>query len=233
MNLTDYYQEKNSKIFFSRQQASDFAKKIANDFNPIHDVDAKKFCVPGDLIFAVILQKYGLAQQMNFSFSGMVANDIFLDFPNYNAKPIQIKDEQDKEYLNFDISGDISHDQKLISTFIQAYVQFSGKAFPHLLVPLMQQENIMINPTRPLVIYESMSVQLDRLDIKNLQVELFQTGIDVQGKRGKVCLEFEILCHDKKIGCGKKNMILSGLRAFDEPIMNELIEEYQQRSLIV
>ena len=55
MFLQNYYSEENKKIHFSRQQASRFAKEIAGDFNPIHDPEAKRFCVPGDLLFALVM----------------------------------------------------------------------------------------------------------------------------------------------------------------------------------
>ena len=52
MFIKNFYQRANNKVSFTRQQASDFAKKVGDDFNPIHDVTAKRFCVPGDLLFA-------------------------------------------------------------------------------------------------------------------------------------------------------------------------------------
>ena len=71
MNMEKYYHLENSKLSFTRQQASDFAKLVAGDFNPIHDPESKRFCVPGDLLFAVIIRHYGLRQVMGFSFSGI------------------------------------------------------------------------------------------------------------------------------------------------------------------
>jgi len=61
MFLQKYYSGDDEKIHFSRQQASRFAKEVAGDFNPIHDQEAKRFCVPGDLLFALVLSKYGLS----------------------------------------------------------------------------------------------------------------------------------------------------------------------------
>ena len=60
MNLEKYYNLEGSKLSFTRQQASDFAKSVAGDFNSIHDVESKRFCVPGDLLFSVIIHHYGL-----------------------------------------------------------------------------------------------------------------------------------------------------------------------------
>ena len=58
MQLDEYYSDGNGHIAISREQASDFAKGVAGDFNPIHDVDAKRFCVPGDLLFSLALHTW-------------------------------------------------------------------------------------------------------------------------------------------------------------------------------
>ena len=71
MIIDQYFSEPNGRICFTREQGSNFAKQMANDFNPLHDADAKRFCIPGDLLFAIILAKYGINQHMQFIFSGM------------------------------------------------------------------------------------------------------------------------------------------------------------------
>ena len=58
MNIEKYYNLDGPKLSFTRRQGSDFAKTVAGDFNPLHDVDAKRFCIPGDLLFAVIIRHY-------------------------------------------------------------------------------------------------------------------------------------------------------------------------------
>lgn len=63
MFLTAYHSNQQHQFQFTRQQASHFAKLVAGDFNPIHDEDSKRFCVPGDLLFAVLLQKKALAKR--------------------------------------------------------------------------------------------------------------------------------------------------------------------------
>lgn len=50
MFLTPYFSTEDNQFQFTREQASHFAKKVAADFNPIHDEDNKRFCVPGDLL---------------------------------------------------------------------------------------------------------------------------------------------------------------------------------------
>ena len=72
MLLKDFYTLEGDLIRFSREQASRFAKEVAGDFNPIHDVDAKRFCVPGDLLFSVMHDRHGLSQHMKAAFVGMI-----------------------------------------------------------------------------------------------------------------------------------------------------------------
>ena len=80
MWLDDFFQQSGQEFSFTRAQASRFAKHIADDFNPIHDIDAKRFCVPGDLLFALTLAHSGLAQTMDFSFADMVQDGVNLRF---------------------------------------------------------------------------------------------------------------------------------------------------------
>ncbi len=224
--INQFFNEKTGLVSFSRQQASDFAKKIAGDFNPIHNPDAKRFCVPGDLLFAVVLAKYGLSQQMRFKFLGMVGDEIALKFPEKLADKLSISDEKGKAYLTVEASGDTNSEESLIDILTRRYVEFSGKTFPHILVPLMREHQVMINPKRPLVIYESMSIDMMRMDINDITLELTGSSLEVNGKRGDATLEFSLLASGEVVGKGKKTMVLSGLRAFDEDVMAQLVEEY-------
>lgn len=229
MNLQDYYLEQNNRISISRQQASDFAKKVAHDFNTIHDPEDKRFCVPGDLLFALVIHRYGLSQKMRFTFSGMVRDGVMLNFPATDGSSITIADDNGKVYLSIEQSGDTSHDEKLVHALINNYVTFSGQTFPHILVPLMAEKNVMINSQRPLIIYESMEIDLLRLDIGNADLELSDSSLEVNGKRGKVSLNFSIKDGDRIVGSGKKNMVLSGLRPYDQDQVQQLIQMYDNR----
>ena len=64
MFLNPYHSANNTKIIISAEQGSSFAKDISNDFNPIHDPGSKRFCVPGDLLFALVLGRYGISEKM-------------------------------------------------------------------------------------------------------------------------------------------------------------------------
>ena len=229
MNLEEYCSLEGSRLSFTREQASDFAKTVAGDFNSIHDVDSKRFCVPGDLLFSVIIHHYGLRQTMGFSFSGMVGDDVTLILPQVNAREISIYDENDKKYLDVSTDGAQSKRKQLIDSLTRNYVEFSGHTFPHVLVPLMQENNVMINTERPLVIYDHMRISLDTLDIDSVDLTLTEKLFRLYGKRGDVALNFDLVCDGETIGKGQKKMVLSGLREFEQGKIDELVREYNER----
>jgi hypothetical protein len=228
--LTAFFQRQTSgEIIFSRQNGSDFAKNIADDFNPLHDVDAKRFTVPGDLLFAVLLHNIGLYQHLELNFLAMVAEDKPLIFPV--AANTAIVDGDGKEYVSVVSSGAHKSFDNGVEKLISAYVAYSGMAFPHILVPLMQSINTMINPARPMVMYESMKIDLDTVELISPKLITNQdsTKISSNGKRGEVVLAFDIVDSGKTVGHGEKHMLLSGLRDYDDVEMNAVIENYEQR----
>ena len=225
--LDAFYQQNQNLISVSAEQASAFAKDIANDFNPIHNPDNKRFCVPGDLLFSLILGKYGLHQKMAFSFEGMVGKDVQLCFPEAIDSHFELVGDNEKHYLNVDVQGQINTDEEKIEAFIRSYVAFSGLNFMQVLVPLMSEHQVMINTARPLVIYESMSFELDSFDLTEPELFLAKSELEISGKRGDVKLHFDILCKGKKVGTGFKTLILSGLRPMDQEKMDILIAQYE------
>ncbi len=229
MRLEDYYDLEGTRIRFSRQQASDFAKAIAGDFNPIHNVDAKRFCVPGDLLFSVALQRYGLSHKMHVSFAGMVGDGVTLDFPHSDNASLSVCDSHGKACLNLKRSGPNTTDPAVVRGITQCYVQFSGQAFPHILVPLMSEHGLMVNPERPLIIYESMSIELDSLSFRSPRLELTDARLEILGKRGDTRLQFAVKSEDRVIGRGAKTMLLSGLRPFVPEEIETLVNDYMAR----
>lgn len=231
MFLTPYFKKEDNIVTIEPQQASDFAKQIAGDFNPIHDVTAKRFCVPGDLLFSLVLTEYGLSQQMSFNFSGMVGAGVELLFPPKNEldnlAQFDIKDDKDKTYLSVSRAGASQLNQTQIESFIRSYVAFSGLNFIHVLVPMMIENEVMINPARPLVIYESMSVNLHSFDFESVELSLVEQALVVEGKRGDVTLKFELHSGDKLVGTGEKTLVMSGLRPYEKIAMDEMVNRYE------
>jgi hypothetical protein len=226
MFLENYCRISDDKISFTRQQASDFAKQIADDFNPLHDIDAKRFCVPGDLLFALILERAGLHQEMSFTFSGMVTDATTLNIPTEITTSASIVDDKQKEYLQMSVAGGCTKNSQSIESLTRAYVEFSGHTFPHILVELMKECQVMINPTRPMVMYESMSIHLDNLDFQDITLRLSSTTLDIEGKRGNACLSFDLISQDVVIGHGKKYMLLSGLRDYCQATIDDIVAQY-------
>ncbi len=229
MFLDNYYSESEDGITFTRQQASAFAKSVAGDFNPLHDPDNKMFCVPGDLLFSVALAKLGLSKQMKFVFSGMVTDDISIDFHNINNGTVEVQDSAGRSYLSIFRSGESSQDETAITELAKRYVEFSGRTFPHILVPLMREQGSMINPDRPLVIYESMEIDLKDLNITQPELEITDTSLEVNGKKGRVRLEFCLKQGEKIIGSGIKYMSLRGLKPFIQEQIDRVVNDYMLR----
>ncbi|WP_108944526.1 DUF3581 domain-containing protein [Shewanella halifaxensis] len=229
MFLSNYFKKENQSVTITPAQASDFAKSIAQDFNPIHDEGAKRFCVPGDLLFALVLNQYGLSQKMTFNFAGMVGDGVQLQFPDDVAEDFDIRDSKDKCYLEVHRSGDVRHCDSQIESFIRKYVAFSGLNFMHILVPMMKQHQVMINPARPLVIYESMSFDLTTLDFIEVSLKLVKQDLQIEGKRGDVTLTFELLSGDTIVGTGVKTLVMSGLRPYEEESALQMCDAYESR----
>lgn len=225
MRLADFYQQNDDSILISRQQASRFAKEIANDYNPLHDVDAKMFCVPGDLLFSVALDRLGLSRRMRFTFSGMVSDEAVI-FPDTDAAKIDVTGASGKCYLTIERDGETTRDTQIIEHLVKDYVAFSGKTFPHILVPLMSTHGVMINPARPLAIYQLMEINLDRFDLKKPTLESAGSVFDVAGKKGMVRLDYHIKENGAQVGHGAKYMSLRGLQAFDDQAMAQLVDDY-------
>lgn len=229
MFLDEFCSASNNKITFTREQASNFAKQIADDFNPLHDVDAKRFCVPGDLLFSLVLSNSGLFSSMNFTFAGMVNDGIPLNFPKEIDKDASITDDKSKEYMHVNVNGDKTLCEKTTEALIRAYVEFSGHTFPHILVKLMKEKNVMINPSRPMVMYESMSISLNRLDFTSVKLVESTSTLMYEGKRGNACLAFDLISNGEIVGHGEKHMLLSGLREYCQDTIDEIVDKYNKK----
>jgi hypothetical protein len=229
MFLKEFYRLQDGNVRIDAEQASRFAKEVAHDFNPLHDIDAKRFCVPGDLLFALALEKYGLSQNMHFIFSGMVGHDVLLNFPDTDAERIDVKDNHGKTYLQVERSGNLSRDSGLIESFTRDYVAFSGQNFPYVLMPLLAQENVMFNLNRPLVIYESMTLSFDRLDFRQASVKMQEPKMEVNGKRASAFLHFQIKADGQKVGTGVKKLAISVASSYEPEPMQAFVDGYLTR----
>ena len=92
-----FYSVQDGRIVISAPQASYFAKEIAGDFNPIHDPDARRFCVPGDLLFTIVVSRFGISENMTFKFRNLLGAEVPLEFrESDNGEAINVVDEAGK-----------------------------------------------------------------------------------------------------------------------------------------
>ncbi|ORU93965.1 MAG: hypothetical protein A6F70_07100 [Cycloclasticus sp. symbiont of Bathymodiolus heckerae] len=226
MNLKQFYNIDQQQISVSREQASLFAKSVAGDFNPLHDINAKRFCVPGDLLFAVALTELGVSQSMRFDFESMVTEQSVVKLPEQLSAEFSLRDQNDKSMMTIHSSGSSSKDEKFISSLIEKYVQFSGRTFPEILIDLMQKNDVMINPARPLIIYKNMVIEIEQFAGGELLLEFSSASMEVNGKKGSVKLEFDLFVDGQKIGHGTKDMVVSGLRPFEQAAIDTIVSDY-------
>jgi hypothetical protein len=81
------------------------------------------------------------------------------------------------------------------------------------------------------VIYESMSIDLDRLDIEKPLLRSDYNKLEVSGKRGSVELAFHLEDDGEVVGHGKKHMLLMGLREYDKDAIEGAISSYNNSKL--
>ena len=230
MLLDPYHSACGDLCRVTAEQGSDFAKAIAGDFNPLHDAGNSRFCVPGDLLFALILTRQGLSRSMRLHFEGMAVADMALRIP-MQARPTFALTGGDKTLVRVERAGGLTRQRRLIEQLVRCYVSFSGRNFPHILVPLMEQHGVMINPERPLVIYEGMGFELTAVDypesaIPKLGLVLVDSSLEIDGKRAKAHLQFEWRLGIEAAGSGTKTLLLSGLRPLDPIALQGLVQRY-------
>ncbi|MGD8709582.1 MAG: DUF3581 family protein [Ectothiorhodospiraceae bacterium] len=229
MLIDDFHRTVDGTVCIDADQGSRFAKEIAGDYNPIHDTDAKRFCVPGDLLFALVLARYGLSGNMRFAFRGLVGANVPLRFPPAPDEYVEVADTGGKVYLTVDRHGPRTDNPAALDGFTRAYVAFSGRNFPQFLHPLMAEKGVMFNPDRPLVIYDSMSFTLETPNVDEPALELTGSSLDVAGKRADALLHFRITDCGRHVGTGSKKLVLSGLRPYDEDRMQRFIDDFNRR----
>ena len=233
MDVTDYCTFDEGTVRFDEARASAFAKGVAGDFNPIHDPGSKRFCVPGDLLFAVMLDRYGAFEGTAARFAGMLDAGVELALPPMAGGAAHVADARGREILSFFGEGRRFDDAGFVARLAREYVRFSGRTFPEILVPLMRDAEVMINPARPLVIYKDMALRVARESEGELELRPAGHELSVTGKKGVARLAFtlEDAASDERgsVGEGEKNLVLSGLRPWDAAAMDDVVAAYEAR----
>jgi len=226
MDLSKFYKMEGQYVSFTREQASLFAKSVAGDFNPLHNVETKRFCVPGDLLFAVALTELGVCQSMRFDFESMVTEQTRVMLPKELSGEFSLLDQNDKSMMTIHSSGEKNKNSHFVAALIEKYVQFSGRTFPEIIIDLLRENNVMINPARPLVIYKDMVVEIERFPDGELELDFSGAVMTVDGKKGTVKLEFDLFVDGQKIGHGTKDMVVSGLRPYEQSAIDTIVNDY-------
>ena len=86
----------------------------------------------------------------------------------------------------------------------------------------------MLNIARPMVIYASMSINLHSLDIRQPLLQHDFNHLEIHGKRAAVELSFNLVDAGEIVGRGKKHLLVSGLREYEESAMAPAIAQYNQ-----
>jgi hypothetical protein len=228
--LAPFFDQRDGRVNISAAQGSGFAKRIAGDHNPIHDVDAPRFCVPGDLLFALVVGHYGLSHRMTLAFKGMLRADTPLQFPPPQTRePFGITDDSGKAYVEVSHQGRLPVAEPGVWALVAGYVGWSGRTFPDLLQPLLARHGVMFNPSRPFVVYDRMTLALEEKPEEAVELELAQSTLDVSGKRGDAAFRFVIRTRQTAIGECEKRMVISGLRDYDDAAMTAMIDAYRKR----
>ncbi|MFO7858128.1 MAG: DUF3581 family protein [Ectothiorhodospiraceae bacterium] len=213
----------------SAKQGCRFAKEVAGDFNPIHDAEARRFCVPGDLLVAMVLRRQGLVPQMRVRFRGMVGADVPLVFQDDSSEQVRMTDAQGRTFVEVEQAGTPIKDPERIDAFTRQYSAFSGRTFPELLEPLLREHGVMFNPDRPLVFYDSVNLTLDATPGTSPELSLADSELEVAGRRADAHLTFTITNGGRTIGRGTKTAVVSGLQAWDEARMQDVLARYRAR----
>ncbi|MCK8517131.1 DUF3581 domain-containing protein [Methylonatrum kenyense] len=229
MFLDRYHNITDDLVRISERQGSRFAKEIAGDFNPIHDPGARRYCVPGDLLFALILGHYGLYPRMTFYFRGMVTGDLPLRLSADDGNQLQVSDAEGRTYLDVEREGEGIRDAAVTEAFVRRYSAFSGRNFPEFLEPLMREQGVMFNPDRPLVIYDSMAFELTGPVADDVSMDLTEATLDVNGRRGEEHLRFTVHSGGQTVGHGTKRVLLSGLQPLDQARLQAFVDDYLER----
>ncbi len=223
-------------LTFDETRASDFAKSVAGDFNPLHDVGHSRFCVPGDLLFAALVSRYGLHAETSVNFTNMVPARAQLRLPSSFDSRLQLVDERDREVLSWFRGGEPVPGRAFARDLVTEYVRFSGRTFPDLLVPMMREAGSMVNPARPLVMYKDMVIRLDAAAVASgladgcaVALVAGERHLSVTDKKGAARLQFGVTLNGLPVGDGEKQFVVGGLRPFDEDAVAGLVDHYETR----
>ena len=93
----------------------------------------------------------------------------------------------------------------------------------------MADNGVMITPSRPLVIYESMSLTMKEVLFDKVSTEVDDVFMEMTGKRAKVAISFTLSSEKQIIGAGAKNLVIASLRPYDQDLCSIMVNEYLKK----
>ena len=166
----------------------------------------------------------------------MVDESAEFELPVSFSEKFELTNTNSSECLTLVHDGDSVSYNERVAAMVTRYIKFSGLTFPDVLVPLMKSHDVMIHPTRPLVIYRSMMIELSDNGIEYLkstgsnaeavELELTVSTLEVSGKKAEASLNFVFSADGTSLGNGSKRMILGGLRPYDQTTIDDIVTRY-------
>lgn len=214
MDISEYYDCIDGEIHFNDLKASQFAKNVSNDQNPIHDHDNKNYCIPGDLIFSMCADVLGLGSE----------TDLYLHHPIGKNSSILIKEAKDGFYLGRDQSGikiftyrknGETTDICDTGNFLNCFARVTETLFEDAIHPQLKQKGLMINPSSPSVVLTSISIRKSENSKPVHKIKPDESVATGNVKRAKVTAKYTMNdLYDNSIGEARKTLFISGLREY-------------------
>lgn len=218
----------NDVFRFIPTACSAYARNVAKDFNPIHSHLAKKYCVPGDLIFALITEMHGAHNYMRVDFLNRVGAECKLFFDTKRIA-LALLDVDKKLYAELATAGDKSVCPKRLKTVSNVVVSCTSGYFPYKLIDNLREENVMLSIRRSMVMLKSIEVELRNIHSASSLVAKYQSsGLELSGKRGEVKVYFQLFDDDGiSVGFVTKTVLIIGIEKFNDKASKQYLDDYE------
>ncbi|MBK6511568.1 MAG: DUF3581 family protein, partial [Haliea sp.] len=144
MIIDQFYSEPNRRVFLTaRAEGGNFAEQMANDFNPLHDADAKRSASPATCCLPSSLQITASAStavhfpngncRRGTGITGALGWVTHPTIPTGAVSTGQTRGRPD------------AHADSLIRNLTQATINFLARPSPQILVPLLAEQRVTIH----------------------------------------------------------------------------------------
>lgn len=205
-----------------------YARNVVKDFNPIHNHLAKNYCVPGDLIFALMVERGGVHGSMRMDFLNRVGKDSEYIFVSGKAG-MALLDRGNKVQAQLIGSGDASVCVKCISAVSDAVLSCTSSYFPYKMMRSLRAENLMLSGCRSLVILKSIEVNVSDLHFASDLTAVFcSSSLRHSGRRGTIDAHFQLVGGNGQVlGQVIKTALIIGIERFNGKRSAQYLENYE------